>query len=85
MNANDEITCIKCNKTFSWVDAYYCPYCGFNLFNSCTNPECEMCPSNLNFEDGWALKWNYKFCPECGSKSIFHDFIDETDLPQNGQ
>ena len=84
-NTDDERICIYCKRNLDYDDAAYCPYCGYKLFNYCTNSECEMCPDNIHHEDDWTLKWNYKFCPECGSPSTFHDFIDENDLPQNGQ
>ena len=82
---NDKSTCVCCNKSFEWIDATHCPYCGTSIFNHCTNPNCEMCPTNNHHEPEWSLKWNFKFCPECGSKSTFHDFLQESDLPQNGQ
>lgn len=85
MNNDSSIMCVCCKRTFDWSNANNCPYCGTSTFNYCTNTDCEMCPSNVHYEENWTLKWNFKFCPECGSKSTFHDFLEESDLPQNGQ
>lgn len=84
---NNQIICPNCNSSISWADANFCPYCGVELFNYCTNPECEMCTENPGYEEDWTLHKDYKFCPECGAKSTFYDFLSnfESDLPQNGQ
>ena len=85
MNNNKSAVCVCCNRTIEWPDAIACPYCGTSIFNRCTNSECEMCPTNIHYDPNCSLKWDFKFCPECGSKSIFYDFLEESDLPQNGQ
>lgn len=79
---NEETICVKCNKSFTWYDALYCPYCGFSIFNTCTNPECNMCVENPDYDENTSLKWNYKFCPDCGSKSTFHDYLTDEDLSE---
>ena len=72
-----ESTCPKCHKTFTWDQSDYCPYCGIFLSNTCTNSDCEMNSHNSSFEDSWGFPNDYKFCPECGSKTTFHDFLQE--------
>ena len=84
-NIDDETICMRCKRVVDYDNAVYCPYCGSILYNDCTNPECKMFPTNDQHEVNWSLKCNYKFCPECGSPSTLHEFIDESDLPQNGQ
>lgn len=78
-NENNNLTfCPHCESEFECYEANFCPFCGESVFNYCTNKDCDMCPSNINYEEDWALKPNYKFCPYCGSKSTFYDCLSKS-------
>lgn len=80
MNSNEETkTCPICGKNFEWFEAVYCPYCGIDLHNYCTNTECEENPTNHHHEYNAHLDNDFKYCPVCGSKTTYFDFLSKED------
>lgn len=68
-----DFICSKCGNRNPIDDAEYCIECGFSLLNFCTNPDCEQnkIPDNILS----SIPNEAKFCPYCGSKSTYYDFL----------
>lgn len=73
MNSNI-ITCPKCGFTDHIEGSHYCQSCGIELLNFCTNELCEV--NELPSPEDQSIPHNAKYCPYCGSKSTFYEYLD---------
>lgn len=76
------IVCPKCKLDIEWIDPLFCPYCKLELQNYCTNQNCVYFEYENN-DDLEKLHSDFKYCPECGTKTSYFNFLtDDTDFPQ---
>lgn len=76
---NNSFICPKCRANIDWIDPLFCPYCDTILNNYCTNNECDMCIDSVSHEEDFVLHQDFKFCPDCGAKTLYYDFLSLED------
>lgn len=59
-NISKAIICPICGNEKTEIEGEYCQICGTNIVNKCTNEECNE-----------LLDGDSRFCPKCGSTSVF--------------
>ena len=69
----NNIICPKCGFSDHLDDANYCQNCGIELFNFCTNCDCDT--NAQPSPEYQAIPFNAKYCPYCGSKSTYFDYL----------
>lgn len=75
MNDTDEIICPNCGFSDHLKNASFCQNCGIELHNYCTDPECEK--NSVCDVEYSSLPNDAKYCPYCGSKTTYFDFLDK--------
>lgn len=75
MNEDNEIICPNCGFSDHLSEVSFCQNCGNELHNYCSNSDCEL---NSVYEPEYSsLPCNAKYCPYCGSKTTFFDFLNK--------
>lgn len=74
---SNEIVCSKCGFSSHVECAHFCQNCGIELLNFCTNPDCET--NELPSEEYQAIPNDAKYCPYCGSKSTYFDYLNNSE------
>lgn len=69
-----KITCVKCGLSEHLDDAKFCQNCGLELLNFCTNSDCDN--NHMPTDEYQAIPHDAKYCPTCGSKSTYYDFLN---------
>lgn len=65
--------CYKCGHSEHLEDADFCQNCGMELLNFCTNSECDTFKLPAEYK---AIPRDAKYCPYCGSKSTYFDYLN---------
>lgn len=60
--------CSGCKKEFDSNNGHFCPYCGFNNHNFCTNKDCEN--SKVELQD-FVL-----YCQKCGRSTSLNEKLN---------
>ena len=76
------LPCANCGFSEHLQYSDYCQNCGIDLCNYCTNQQCE----SSNCEKEYSLPHDAKYCPYCGNKTTYFDFLSsDKSTPQNAQ
>jgi len=68
-----DFACPNCGYSEHISGAHFCQNCGIELLNFCTNPNCET--NELPSEEYQAIPHDAKYCPYCGEKSTYYDYL----------
>lgn len=75
------IICVNCGFTEHLNEAEYCQNCGIELRNFCPDDECEA--NNVHDIEYSSLPNNAKYCPYCGSKTTYFEYLSKNDHNDN--
>lgn len=76
-DSKNDFICPNCGFADHLSDANFCQNCGIELLNFCTNPDCET--NQMPSADYQAIPSDAKYCPYCGSKSTYFDFLSNSE------
>lgn len=78
---NSNLICVNCGFSEHLDDALYCQNCGIDLSNFCSNDDCEI--NNVTEPEYATLPNNAKYCPYCGSKTTYFEYLSKNDHNSN--
>lgn len=67
-----DVVCVNCQHDNHLSDAVYCQNCGIELLNYCTNADCQSYTEEIA-----CLPRNASFCPYCGEKTTYYDYLTD--------
>lgn len=71
------VVCCKCGYNDNLEEASFCQNCGIELLNFCTNPDCDT--NELPSKEYQAIPSNAKYCPYCGAKSTYFEYLNNSE------
>lgn len=77
MSITNNISCINCGFSEHINDAEYCQNCGISLKNFCMDNNCEA--NNVESIEYAALPNDAKYCPYCGQKTTYFEYLSKSD------